>query len=60
MPSAQPAPAGTTWSTICCAQRAADEPTPPDWCYVNNFADPQKPRCLSLARGQGAGLARRR
>src|ERR1700733_12467177 len=37
--------------------RAAGESTPPDWCYVNNFADPQKPRCLDLPAGQGAGLA---
>ena len=38
-------------------QRAATESTPPDWCYVNNFADPQKPHCLDLPAGQGAGLA---
>jgi hypothetical protein len=37
--------------------RATGESTPPDWCYVNNFADPQKPRCLDLPAGQGAGLA---
>jgi lon-related putative ATP-dependent protease len=38
-------------------QRAATESTPADWCYVNNFADPQKPHCLELPAGQGAGLA---
>src|SRR5713226_2350171 len=38
-------------------QRAATEPTPPDWCYVNNFADPQQPRRLQLPSGRGAGLA---
>ena len=37
--------------------RAATEPTPPDWCYVNNFADPQQPRRLQLPSGRGAGLA---
>ena len=37
-------------------RRAETEPTPPDWCYVNNFADPQKPYCLSLPAGHGAGL----
>ncbi|MGH7064312.1 MAG: AAA family ATPase, partial [Stellaceae bacterium] len=37
--------------------RAAGEPAPPDWCYVNNFADPQQPRRLSLPPGRGAGLA---
>jgi lon-related putative ATP-dependent protease len=37
--------------------RAASEPTPPDWCYVNNFDDPQQPRTLQLPAGRGAGLA---
>jgi hypothetical protein len=34
-------------------RQAETEPTPPDWCYVNNFADPQKPRCVSLTAGRG-------
>jgi len=38
-------------------QRAEKEPTPPDWCYVNNFGDPQQPRCLRLPAGYGIGLA---
>jgi lon-related putative ATP-dependent protease len=38
-------------------ERAEGEPTPPDWCYVNNFADPQQPCRLSLPTGRGAGLA---
>lgn len=33
--------------------RAKREPTPPDWCYVHNFASPQRPRCLSLPAGRG-------
>lgn len=37
--------------------QAANEETPPDWCYINNFEDPQKPRCLSLPPGEGAKLA---
>ena len=37
--------------------RAEGEPTPPDWCYVNNFDDPQQPRILQLPPGKGAGLA---
>src|SRR5437764_1497155 len=37
-------------------RQAKSEPTPPDWCYVNNFADPQKPRCLSLPAGRGVKL----
>src|SRR5260370_42161900 len=28
--------------------QAETEPTPPGWGYVNNFADPQPPRCLSV------------
>ena len=37
-------------------QKAASEPIPPDWCYVNNFDDPQKPRAVQLPPGQGMGL----
>ena len=29
-------------------QKAAAEPTPSDWCYVNRFDDPQKPCALEL------------
>lgn len=36
--------------------RAESSPTPPDWCYVNNFTDPQKPRRLQLPPGRGNGL----
>src|SRR5260370_40100684 len=36
--------------------QAETEPTPPDWCYVNNFADPQPPRCLSVPAGRGAAF----
>jgi len=38
-------------------KQAESEPTPPDWCYVNNFDDPQKPRRLRLPAGRGAVLA---
>jgi lon-related putative ATP-dependent protease len=37
--------------------KAELEPTPPDWCYVNNFDDPQQPRRLQLPPGRGAVLA---
>lgn len=53
-------PAGTGRHSLVSdllKQRAAAESTASDWCYVNNFADPQKPRCLNLPAGQGAGLA---
>ena len=39
------------------APKAEGEPTPPDWCYVNNFDDPQQPRRLQLPPGRGSGLA---
>jgi lon-related putative ATP-dependent protease len=37
-------------------RRAEAAPTPPDWCYVNNFDDPQKPRRLQLPPGRAAGF----
>jgi lon-related putative ATP-dependent protease len=37
-------------------ERAARSPTPPDWCYVNNFAEPQKPKAIRLPAGRGATL----
>ncbi len=37
-------------------QKSADEPQPDDWCYVNNFADPHRPRALRLRAGRGAEL----
>lgn len=39
-------------------QRAAERPVPNDWCYVNNFEDPQKPRVLALPPGMGPELRR--
>jgi lon-related putative ATP-dependent protease len=38
-------------------RQAESEPVPPDWCYVNNFTDPQRPRCLQLPPGRAIGLA---
>src|SRR5271166_2285509 len=38
-------------------RQAAAEPTPSDWCYVNNFTDPQRPRRLQLPAGRGAQLS---
>ena len=37
-------------------RQAAAEPTPADWVYVYNFAEPHKPRSLSLPAGRGASL----
>ena len=38
-------------------RQAATEPAPPDWCYVNNFADPQQPHRLQLPPGRGMRLS---
>lgn len=35
---------------------AADRPVPDDWVYVNNFADPQRPKALRLPNGRAIGL----
>jgi lon-related putative ATP-dependent protease len=37
-------------------RQAASEPIPSDWCYVNNFEEPHKPRALQLPAGQAAVL----
>ena len=37
-------------------RRAPAEATPDDWCYVNNFEEPQKPRTLRLPPGKGPEL----
>jgi len=37
-------------------KKSADEPTPDDWCYVNNFDDPHQPRALQLPAGRGPKL----
>lgn len=35
-------------------QRAKEMPVPPDWCYVYNFEDRQRPNALQLPTGMGA------
>jgi lon-related putative ATP-dependent protease len=37
-------------------EQAAKRPTPQDWLYVNNFAEPNKPRALNLPAGLGRQL----
>ena len=37
-------------------QQAADEETPPDWCYVNNFEEEREPKALRLPAGRGQAL----
>jgi lon-related putative ATP-dependent protease len=38
------------------AGQARDEPVPPDWCYVNNFEDSQRPCVLELPPGYARKL----
>ena len=50
-------PAGTGKTTAVrqyLAQQVRDAPRPDDWCYVNRFDDPQRPRALPLPAGRGA------
>lgn len=49
-------PAGTGKTTIIkqfLDRKAAAQPVPDDWCYVNNFKDADKPRALRLPAGKG-------
>ncbi len=46
----------TTATERFIESRAAKEPTPPDWAYVNNFAEPQKPIALRLPPGAATRL----
>ncbi len=39
-------------------QAATAKPGPPDYCYVNGFADPHRPAALKLPRGRGAAFKR--
>ena len=50
------APAGTgkLTSVLQIAEHEASRhPIPADWCYVNNFSQPAKPRAIKLDAGQG-------
>ena len=37
-------------------RQAGQEPAPPDWCYVNNFSDSRRPKCLKLPTGRAVPL----
>jgi lon-related putative ATP-dependent protease len=39
-------------------ERASQRPVPPDLCYVNNFAEPNKPALLAVPAGVGMSLKR--
>ncbi len=52
-----PASGKSTAVRTYLAKKAAEATPPPDWVYVNNFQDPNKPRALTLPAGRGRKLA---
>jgi len=54
-------PSGTGKTTLArnrAKLKAAGRPVPPDWCYVYNFQEPERPRAISLPAGMGKRLVR--
>ena len=52
-------PVGTGKRTLVMEmvhKAAAANPAPADWVYVNNFAQPHKPKAISLPTGRGKAL----
>ena len=48
---------GRSTTVMGFLNRTADkEPVPDDWCYVNNFKDPRRPRAIRLPAGLGMQL----
>ena len=51
---AGPAKAGLTYAARTFIEdQARQEPTPPDWCYVFNFKEQDKPKGLKISAGTG-------
>ena len=54
---AGPSKAGLTYAARAyIEEQAKKEPTPPDWCYVHNFKEPDKPKSIRLSAGKGRAL----
>ncbi len=54
---AGPSKAGLTYAArTYIEEQARKEPTPPDWCYVHNFKEPDKPKSIRLSPGRGEEL----
>lgn len=49
----RPGTGKTTAVKAFLMERAKDQSVPPDWCYVNNFKDPYRPKALRLPAGKG-------
>ncbi|MCL6472707.1 MAG: AAA family ATPase [Firmicutes bacterium] len=57
--AAGPSGTGKTSTVKAYIQMKAEkEPVPNDWCYVNNFYDPDKPLAISLPPGRGRVFAK--
>jgi lon-related putative ATP-dependent protease len=54
---AGPTDTGATYITRTFLEEVAKkEAPPPDWCYVYNFKEPDKPKALRLAKGRAKGF----
>jgi lon-related putative ATP-dependent protease len=54
---AGPSKAGLTYAArTYIEEQAKKEPTPPDWCYVYNFKETDKPKSIKLSAGRGKEL----
>ncbi len=42
-----------TFIKACLLEKASSRKTPSDWCYVNNFDEPRKPKAIELPAGKG-------
>jgi predicted ATP-dependent protease len=48
----------TTLSREFLERKAAEQPVPDDWIYVNNFENPHQPKAISLPAGKGVCFRR--
>jgi lon-related putative ATP-dependent protease len=54
---AGPSKAGLTYTArTYLEEQAKKEPRPPDFCYVQNFKEPDKPKTLKISAGRGKEL----
>jgi lon-related putative ATP-dependent protease len=54
---AGPSKGGLTYAArTYIEEQAKKEPTPPDWCYVHNFKEPDRPKSIRLSAGRGKEL----
>ncbi|SPD75529.1 putative ATP-dependent protease [uncultured Desulfobacterium sp.] len=54
---AGPPKAGLTYTArTYLEEQAQKEPTPPDWCYVHNFKEADKPKFLKISAGRAKTL----